>query len=49
MVNPLHIDAPFVASASSGPHEFAPNPSFNPDAASASQRPILPRRYGSAG
>ncbi len=26
-----------------------PNPSFNPDAASASQRPILPRRYGSAG
>ena len=27
----------------------APNPSFNPDAASASQRPILPRRFGSAG
>jgi len=25
------------------------NPSFNPDAASASHRPILPRRYGSAG
>ena len=27
----------------------SPNPSFNPDAASASHRPILPRRYGSAG
>ena len=26
-----------------------PNPSFNPDAASASHRPILPRRHGSAG
>ena len=27
----------------------APNPALNPDAASASHRPILPRRYGSAG
>jgi len=29
--------------------QSSPNPSFNPDAASASQRPTLPRRYGSAG